>query len=202
MGYYFIHSSEEFEKSLTEKAQMLWVGDDALQTYLTLQENGLSKWAPNLAHQVITFDGRTHRSKLVQQTILNNVFPLWEEHYTLKDLLDAFCFLKQDCFKDSHHNLFVIGNPGELVSQGFMHFLMNDLKGAGENIQAILLSDPAMKIAFNEEITRLEGLLLEHSIHTIEIAPESFDWEAYITNVSKESDIVSEKKRRYNHLSK
>jgi hypothetical protein len=200
MGYYFIYSSEEFEKSLTEKAQILWVGDDALKTYLKLQENGLSKWPANLTHHVITFDGKMRWSKIVQQTSLNDLFPLWEEHYTLKDLLEAFCYLKEECFKDSYNDLFVVGNPGELVLQGFIHFLTNDLKGAGENIKTILLSDPAMKIAFEEEITSLKRLLLEHSIHTIEIAPESFDWGAYIASVSKESDLVSEKKRRFNHL--
>lgn len=200
MGYYFIHNLSDFEKIVADTSQVLWIGDHAFEIYHSIKDKGLSKFDQNLSHQLITYDSENRKSRVPELTVLNETFPLWEEHYTLPDLINAFVALEEDHLKTSNHELILIGNPGELIAQGLMNFLLADKSRNTKQIQVVLLKDQAMSKAFHQEITELEQLLMKHKVHTIEVTHVDFDWSAYFNMLNVAIEMKKNSKRNfYNH---
>ena len=200
MGYYFIHNLSDFEKIVADTSQVLWIGDHAFEIYHSIKDKGLSKFDQNLSHQLITYDSEKNRPRVSELTVLNETFPLWEEHYTLPDLIHAFIALEEDHLKTSNQELILIGNPGELIAQGFMNFLLANKNRNTKQIQVVLLKDEAMSIAFHQEIIELEQLLIKHKVQTIEVAHADFDWNAYFNMFNETKEVKKNSQRNfYNH---
>jgi len=191
MGYYFINNLQDFERAYLDRSQVLWVGDHAFEIYQNLKSNELIKEDQNFKHQLITFGKDKSLTRIEELTVLSETVPLWEEHYTLSDLINAFVVLEDEYIKSSENELIIIGNPGELITQGVINFLLDDKRKNLGQVQVVLLKDKAMYLAFHDEISKLGSILDKYGIYTIETEGENFDWIAYF-NMQRE--LIKKKK--------